>query len=96
MADLKEMADEIINRDDAALVVLGAPQGEKVTLVSALSDKAIKEGYKAGKMIGQLAKDLGGGGGGRDHFATAGGKEPEKLDSVLEAFLEDAKGGING
>lgn len=94
--DLKTMADEIINRDDHAFVLLGAPVGEKVSLISASSDMAIKEGYKAGRIIGQVAKELGGGGGGRDHFATAGGRHPDQLNAVLEAFIEGAKGGTNG
>jgi alanyl-tRNA synthetase len=39
----------------------------------------------AGRIVGAVAKIAGGGGGGRDHLATAGGKDPAKLDEALAA-----------
>lgn len=68
--------------------VLGTvdPEGEKVYLVTTVSDDLVKEhGVKAGALVGQLAKRVGGGGGGRPELATAGGKQPENLDEALTA-----------
>ncbi|HMB92412.1 MAG TPA: alanine--tRNA ligase [Rhodothermales bacterium] len=68
--------------------VLGTvdPEGEKVYLVTTVSDDLVKEhGVKAGALVGQLAKRVGGGGGGRPELATAGGKQPENLDDALTA-----------
>ena len=45
---------------------------------------AIEKGIKAGTLVGQLAKLIGGGGGGRPNLASAGGRSPEELDAALE------------
>jgi alanyl-tRNA synthetase len=42
-------------------------------------------------MISEVAKELGGGGGGRPQLATAGAKYIDKLDSVLKAFVDKIK-----
>ena len=61
---------------------------EKVLLVSASGDKAQSEGYKSGKVVSAIAKKLGGGGGGRDSFATAGGKNPSAIEETLRQLEE--------
>jgi alanyl-tRNA synthetase len=45
----------------------------------------VKLGVKATDFVKQVGKELGGGGGGKPHFATAGGKDPAKLDGALKA-----------
>ena len=45
----------------------------------------VKEGKNAGKIVGELAKICGGGGGGKPDLAQAGGKQPEKLAEALSA-----------
>ncbi len=81
-----------------AVSVLGAvdPAGEKVYLVTTVSDDLVQErGLEAGALVGQLARRVGGGGGGRPELATAGGKQPEKLDEALGAaagVLQDVLG----
>ncbi len=72
---------------DNAVGLLGTvdPAGEKAYLVAAVSDDLVRRGLKAGKLVGALARRMNGGGGGRAELATAGGKQPENLDSVLEA-----------
>jgi alanyl-tRNA synthetase len=39
---------------------------------------------KAGQVVKELAPIVGGGGGGRPDFAEAGGKQPEKIDEMLD------------
>ena len=39
---------------------------------------------KAGQIVKEIAPIVGGGGGGRPDFAEAGGKQPEKIDEMLE------------
>ena len=41
----------------------------------------------------EVAKVVGGGGGGRPDFAQAGGKDPSKIDAALEKFHELVAGG---
>ena len=45
----------------------------------------MKKGAHAGNILKQVAKMTGGGGGGRPDSATAGGKDPSKLEAALEA-----------
>jgi len=60
---------------------------DKVQMVCVVSDDLLAEKkVMAGKIIGQVAKIVGGGGGGRPHMATAGGKNAEKIDDALEQF----------
>ena len=48
-------------------------------------EEAVKAGAHAGNILKQVAKIAGGGGGGRPDSATAGGKDPSKLEEALEA-----------
>ena len=64
-------------------MVLGSRGGGKVALVATVSDD-LKGRISAGKLIKELALLVGGSGGGRDDFAQAGGKEPERLPEALE------------
>jgi alanyl-tRNA synthetase len=45
----------------------------------------VKQGVHAGKLVGEVAKLVGGGGGGRPNMAQAGGKDPAKLAEALES-----------
>ncbi|MFM8439281.1 MAG: DHHA1 domain-containing protein, partial [Candidatus Kapaibacterium sp.] len=58
---------------------------EKVQLVCVVTDDEVTN-YPAGKLVGAVARLLGGGGGGKAHMATAGGKDVEKLGEVLSEF----------
>jgi alanyl-tRNA synthetase len=53
-----------------------------VQLVCVVTDDLTKS-KPAGKIVGAVAKELGGGGGGKPHMATAGGKDIQQLDAVL-------------
>lgn len=84
--ELKTLADNIMGRDPAAFVLLISNLGDKLALVASSGDIAQSKGYKAGKIISASAKALGGGGGGRDNFASAGAKDVTKLkDFMLQA-----------
>jgi alanyl-tRNA synthetase len=45
----------------------------------------------AGKIVGDIAKIVGGGGGGRPHLATAGGKDVTKINDALDQVEEIVK-----
>lgn len=84
METLREMADRLKNKLGSGVIVLGAAAEGKVFLVGAVTSDLVKMGYHAGKLVGEVAKLTGGGGGGRPDMAQAGGKDPEKLESALE------------
>ena len=48
-----------------------------------VSPSAVERGVKAGEIVRTAAPVMGGGGGGRDTLAQAGGKDPAKLDDAL-------------
>ena len=56
----------------------------KVSLIVSVADDLISgRNLKAGMLVKELAKLVGGGGGGRPTLAMAGGRQPEKLDEAL-------------
>lgn len=65
-------------------VLLASTQGDKVVLVGGLSRELVDRGLSAGDWVGETAKVVGGGGGGRPDMAQAGGKDPEKLPQAIE------------
>ena len=80
---LREMADTLRDKHQPAVVVLGATNGAKVSLLAAVS-KDLVQRYHAGKIIKAIAPLVGGGGGGRPDFAQAGGKDAARLDEALQ------------
>ena len=69
------------------VLVLGFREEGKAGLMAAVSDSLHAKGIEAGKLVGELAKLVGGKGGGQKNVAQAGGKEPEKLPEALAAAL---------
>ncbi len=88
---LRSLADQLIDKVDSAIIVLGSRDADKIVFVAMVSKGLIKEGFHAGKMIGQIAKVAGGGGGGRPDMAQAGGKSPEKMAEALQKAREIVK-----
>ena len=82
---LRTMGDSIKEKAPNMVAVLSAVNDGKVSLLCVCGAEAVKKGAHAGKIIKEVAKMIGGGGGGRPDSATAGGKQPEKLEEALEA-----------
>jgi alanyl-tRNA synthetase len=80
---LGETADQVRKRLGPGVVVLGAVIGDRPQFVAALTPEAVQAGLSAGKLVGEIAKVAGGGGGGKPEFARAGGKDPGQLDVAL-------------
>ena len=91
--ELKSIGDALRAKLGSGVGVLGTVIDEKVSLVCVVTDDLIKgKKLQAGKIVGELAKRVGGGGGGRPHLATAGGKDIDKLDETLKSAPEIIKG----
>jgi len=87
--ELKGMGDSLRAQLGRGVAVLGTVIGGKVNLIAVVTDDLVKEKkVLAGKLVGEVAKMVGGGGGGRPHMAQAGGKDPSKLDDALAAVPE--------
>jgi alanyl-tRNA synthetase len=88
---LKGLGDELRNAlGKSGVGLLASVIDDKVQLVCIATDD-VKHTYHAGKLVGDIAKQLGGGGGGKPHLASAGGKDVEKLGDVLRTFAELVK-----
>jgi len=91
---LRAVADTLRNRLGSGIVCVGSVVDGKVNLIAAVT-KDLTSRFQAGKLIQEVAKAVGGGGGGRPDLAQAGGKDPAKLDAALElvyAFVARAGG----
>lgn len=89
MDELKSMGDELRNKMKSGVGLLIAQVEDKVQMVCVVSDDLVKDKkVMAGKIVGKVAKLVGGGGGGRPHMATAGGKDVNKIDEALDQFGE--------
>ena len=82
--NLRNLAEQTRDKQEPIVVVLASVLNEKVLFACAVS-KALTKQIQAGKLIGQVAKIAGGGGGGRPDFAQAGGKDPSKVQEALDA-----------
>jgi alanyl-tRNA synthetase len=82
---LRDAADQYKSRLGDSVVVLGARLADdKVSLVASVST-AVSDRVSAGTLIGEVARIVGGRGGGRRDFAQAGGNDPAKLEAALQA-----------
>jgi len=83
--ELKSLGDALRDRLKSGVGVLGSVIDEKVALVCVVTDDVIRgKNLQAGKIVSTLAKLVGGGGGGKPHLATAGGRDIAKLDDTLQ------------
>jgi alanyl-tRNA synthetase len=83
---LRNLGEEIRNElGTNGIAILGAKIEDKAQLCCVVTDD-LKAKYPAGKLVGAAAKQLGGGGGGKPHLATAGGKDVDKLSALIADF----------
>lgn len=87
MEDLKYAGDIVRSKLGAHGVgVLFADTGGKVSIVCVVTDDLVKAKIlDAGKIVSVIAKQLGGGGGGRGHMATAGAKDVRGIGAAVES-----------
>jgi alanyl-tRNA synthetase len=89
MDELKSIGDTLRSKLGSGVGVLASVIDEKVALVCVVTDDLIKtKNLSAGKIVGEMAKQVGGGGGGKPHLATAGGKEIARLDDALARTMD--------
>jgi alanyl-tRNA synthetase len=84
---LREIADQVKQKLGSGVLVLASVGENNVNLVASVSDDLLRR-YHAGNIIKELARIVGGGGGGRPDFAQAGGKEPAKVADALKRAEE--------
>jgi alanyl-tRNA synthetase len=83
--ELLALSDAVRQKLGDAAVVLGSVSGDRVQLVANVAPSAVERGLNAGDVVRVAAEAVGGGGGGRDTMAQAGGRDPDKLPEALAA-----------
>jgi alanyl-tRNA synthetase len=82
---LKNIAYGLRNQFEDLLLILAADVEGKPQVSVMIGEKLAQANtYHAGNMVKELAKEIDGGGGGQPFFATAGGKNLNGLDAVIE------------
>src|ERR671919_1621438 len=84
---LRAVADRLRDRLGSGIVCVGSVVNGRVNLVAAVT-KDLTRRFHAGKLVQEVARAVGGSGGGRPDLAQAGGKEPDKLDAALDGLYE--------
>ena len=85
--ELKDLGDTLLNSMKSGVGVLGA-EGDKPMIVVIVSNDLIKMGLNAGSIAKSIGASMGGGGGGKPHLATAGGKDLDSLKNALSKSFE--------
>jgi len=84
---LRTMVDDLKNQLTSAIIVLATVDDGKVSLIAGVT-KDLTDRVKAGELIGKLASQVGGKGGGRPDMAQAGGTNPQALAGALAGVQE--------
>lgn len=84
---LRTMVDDLKNQLTSAIIVLATVDDGKVSLIAGVT-KDLSDRVKAGELIGELASQVGGKGGGRPDMAQAGGTNPQALAGALAGVQE--------
>jgi alanyl-tRNA synthetase len=81
---------------DPSVVVLGSAAGGRVSLLVTATPGAVERGVRAGAIVKEAARVVGGGGGGRDTMAQAGGRDPAKLPEALATARAEIERALAG
>jgi len=84
---LRDLGDRLRDKIGSGVIVIGSRADGKALLL-VLVTKDLTDRLHAGNMIKQVARIIGGSGGGRPEMAQAGGPKPERLEEALEAVYD--------
>ncbi|WP_033765214.1 alanine--tRNA ligase [Helicobacter pylori] len=90
--DIKEMIDRLKSKHERLLAMVFKKENERITLACGVKNAPIK----ANAWANEVAQILGGKGGGRDDFASAGGKDTENLPTALNLAKNTALKALEG
>ncbi len=90
--DIKEMIDRLKSKHERLLAMVFKKENERINLACGVKNAPIK----ANAWANEVAQILGGKGGGRDDFASAGGKDTEKLQAALNLAKNTALKALEG
>jgi alanyl-tRNA synthetase len=87
----RTLADQIRDRLRSGIVAIGGGNDGKALLLVAATPDLVARGINAAALIREMAKEIGGSGGGRADMAQAGGTDPSRIPAALEKLFELVK-----
>jgi alanyl-tRNA synthetase len=85
---LRKAVDLIKQETKNSVIALGSAQESKALLVMGVTSDLCQKGLDAAKLILDVAKVIGGSGGGRKDFAQAGGNKPENFAKAFQELRD--------
>jgi alanyl-tRNA synthetase len=82
---MRQMVDSLLQKLGSGVIVLASAEDGKVALIAAVT-KDLTQKLHAGKIVQELAKLVGGSGGGKPDLAEAGGKDTSAIESALSSI----------
>jgi alanyl-tRNA synthetase len=89
--DVRNLGDKLIDKLENGILIFAITGEGKLTFLAMASKSAVEKGVHAGKLIKEIGKVAGGGGGGKPHMAQAGGKDLSKIDEAINHGIEIIK-----
>ncbi|MFY1830036.1 alanine--tRNA ligase [Myxococcus fulvus] len=86
------MADNLRDRIQSGVVAIGGEKDGRAIILVAVTKDVVAKGISAGELVREMAKEVGGKGGGKADMAQAGGPDSAKLPAALEKLYELVKG----
>jgi len=87
----RSLADQIRDRLRSGIVAIGGGNDGKALLLVAATPDLVARGINAATLVREMAKEIGGSGGGRADMAQAGGTDPSRIPAALEKLFELVK-----
>jgi alanyl-tRNA synthetase len=86
------LADQLRDRIRSGVIAIGGEKDGKALILVAATKDVVARGISAGDLVREMAKEVGGKGGGKADMAQAGGPDPSKLPAALDKLYELVKG----
>ncbi|MDQ2840033.1 MAG: alanine--tRNA ligase [Acidobacteriota bacterium] len=84
---LRTVVDSLRNKWGSAVILIASVNDSNISIISAVS-KDLTQKVQAGKLVGEVAKAIGGKGGGRPDMAEGAGRDPSLLPAALNSVYE--------
>jgi alanyl-tRNA synthetase len=85
---LRSLADSLRDKLQSGVVALAGSQDGKALLLVAATKDLVARGVHAGNLIREMAKEVGGSGGGKPDLAQAGGTDPSRIPAAMDKLLQ--------
>ncbi len=87
MGALRDLVDQLKKKVGSGVILLVSRGSSGVSMVIGVT-KDLTNRFNASQIVKEVAKVVGGGGGGRADMAQAGGRNKEKIDDAIKKFIE--------